>query len=200
MCIQSTSPQRLLSRDERRDAILRGAAAAFSRAGYAATSMDDVAVASGITRLIVYRHFESKAELYRSVLGQVGGRMRELFDEGRRRGERHDLAVRTFLSVARENPGGFTLLWRHASREPEFAGFASDARRAVVAVVLERLAGRTGDRVLERWVAEVMASYLVEGVLAWMDEGSPARDAEFLAFATRGLEALYTAWIGRANH
>jgi hypothetical protein len=40
-----------------------------------------------------------------------------------------------------------------------------------------------------------MASYLVEGVLAWMDEGSSKRDAEFVAFATRGLEALHDAWI-----
>jgi AcrR family transcriptional regulator len=162
--------------------------------------MDDVAVASGITRLIVYRHFESKAELYRAVLGQVGGRMRELFEAGLRRGERHDLAVKTFLRVARENPDGFTLLWRHAAREPDFARFASDARRAVVAVVLERIAGRTDDRTLERWVAEVMTSYLVEGVLAWIDEGSRARDAEFVTFATRGLEALHDAWIGRTNN
>jgi AcrR family transcriptional regulator len=199
MCIQSTTPKRLLSRDERRDAILRGAALAFSGAGYAATSMDDVATASGITRLIVYRHFESKAELYRAVLGQVGGRMRGLFDEGLRRGDRQDLAIRTFLTVARADPDGFTLLWRHAAREPEFAGFAAEARRAVVSVVLQRLAGRTGDPTVERWVAEVMASYLVEGVLAWMDEGQPERDEEFVAFATRGLEAMHNAWIQPAK-
>jgi AcrR family transcriptional regulator len=199
MAMGTVAGKRLLTRDERRRAILRGAAAAFSRAGYAATSMDDVAAASGITRLIVYRHFESKAELYRAVLAQAGGRMQELFEAGLRQGERHDLAIRTFLTVAREDPGGFTLLWRHAAREPEFAGFAAEARRAVVAVVFERLAGRTGDPMLERWAAEVMASYLAESVLSWLDEGSPGRDDDFVTFATRGLEALYRAWIARAT-
>ena len=59
---------RRLPREQRRQAILAGATQAFARAGFAATSMSDVASASGITQLIVYRHFESKADLYRAVL------------------------------------------------------------------------------------------------------------------------------------
>ena len=47
-----------LPRAARQAAILSGAAHAFARAGYAATSMEDIAAASGITKLIVYRHFD----------------------------------------------------------------------------------------------------------------------------------------------
>ncbi|HYD10163.1 MAG TPA: helix-turn-helix domain-containing protein, partial [Acidimicrobiales bacterium] len=67
MRIQTTSgsaptTRRLLSREDRAASILRGAADAFAHGGFAATSMEDVAAASGITKLIVYRHFGSKEE------------------------------------------------------------------------------------------------------------------------------------------
>jgi AcrR family transcriptional regulator len=63
-----TAPRQLLDRAARREAIVRGAAAAFAEKGYAGTSMEDVAAAAGITKLIVYRHFSSKEELYDAVL------------------------------------------------------------------------------------------------------------------------------------
>ena len=36
---------------------------------------------------------------------------------------------------------------------------------------------------------------LVEAVLAWLDEGTPDRDDEFLDYATAGLRAMYQAWV-----
>ena len=62
---------KLLPRAERRAAILHGAARAFASSGFADTSMEDVAAACGVTKLIVYRHFGSKEELYREILQQV---------------------------------------------------------------------------------------------------------------------------------
>jgi len=56
-----TAPGRqLLSRADRQAQLLRAAATAFARAGFAATSMDDVAAEAGVTKLIVYRNFDSK--------------------------------------------------------------------------------------------------------------------------------------------
>ena len=60
-------------------AVLQAAAEAFAHGGYAATSMEEIAAAAGITKLIVYRHFESKETLYRAVLEQVFDRQVELF-------------------------------------------------------------------------------------------------------------------------
>ena len=67
----TVATRQLLSRPERQATILRGAATAFARTGYAATSMEDVAAASGITKLIVYRHFDSKEELYDEVVAET---------------------------------------------------------------------------------------------------------------------------------
>src|SRR3954453_19628082 len=75
--IQMTATRQLLPRDERRAQILVTAARAFAAEGYAATSMDDVAKSAGVTKLIVYRHFASKAELYRAILERAANRLAE---------------------------------------------------------------------------------------------------------------------------
>ena len=83
-------------------------------AGFAATSMDDVAAASGITKLIVYRHFDSKEELYRADPA-AGVRPARRRSWSRPRAPRDaGLGARTLLTVAREDPAAFMLLWRHA--------------------------------------------------------------------------------------
>src|SRR5436189_436130 len=107
----------------RREAILQTAATVFARSGYAATAMDDIAAASGVTKLIVYRHFDSKEALYRAVLEQVFDRQAQLFVENVSRGLQAAGATSALLTAAREWPNGFRLLWRHAAREAQFAEY-----------------------------------------------------------------------------
>ena len=98
------SPRKLLSRAERQESILRGAAAAFAHTGFDGTSMEDVADASGITRLIVYRNFASKEDLYRAVLERVMVRLRDEFLAGYERSTDRDFVVRALLVVAATIP------------------------------------------------------------------------------------------------
>jgi AcrR family transcriptional regulator len=186
----------LLNKEERTASILRGAAAAFARTGFAATSMEDVAAASGITKLIVYRHFGSKEELYRAVLEQVSNRLVEEFVAGVEEG-RPAIGYRTFLTVARENPDGFVLLWRHATREPQFAAYAREFRSGAVGLATTPLAGAFATRpALARWAPEAIIDEMVSAVLAWLEHGHPAADEEFLATATAGLRAMVDSWRG----
>jgi AcrR family transcriptional regulator len=57
-----------LSRAERHDLILAHATDVFGTRGYHNVSMDDVAERAGISKALVYQHFESKDELYLAVL------------------------------------------------------------------------------------------------------------------------------------
>jgi AcrR family transcriptional regulator len=50
-------------RKRKRDAVLRVAAQAFNRRGFANTSMDDVATALGVSKPTVYQYFKSKQEI-----------------------------------------------------------------------------------------------------------------------------------------
>jgi len=173
--------------------ILAGAAHAFAQKGYAATSMEDIAAASGITKLIVYRHFTSKEELYRAVLERVATRMRDEFIARFNLGPAGDAAANAYLTVAREDPAGFRLLWRHAARERPFAEYAASLRARAVAAARDLL--RPFVRVdLLTWASESTVSFLVEATLNWLEWGDDARDDEFVALATSGLHALVGAW------
>jgi AcrR family transcriptional regulator len=189
-----TEVRQLLPRAERQDAILRGAARAFAHSGYAATSMEDVAAASGITKLIVYRHFDSKEELYRAVLQRVSDRLAEEFLTRMSRADRRGIGTESMLTIAREDPDGFSLLFRHAAREPQFAEYAHEHRTRAVLAARSMLQPVFGDTSLLGWGSETVVSYLVEAVLYWLEFGNEKRDAEMIELTTSGLHALVQAW------
>ena len=174
---------------------MQAAAEAFGAKGYAATSMDDVAAACGITKLIVYRHFDSKEALYDAVLERVSERLAEELIEGVRSGRPGVTAARALLVVAREDPAGFSLLWRHAARELQFSGHAEEVRKKGVRLADGLLTAMgVSDTTVRRWAAATIVSYLVAAVLHWLEEGTPERDAEFAEMLSRSLPALVTAW------
>ena len=189
-----TPTRQLLAKPERHAAILRGAATAFARSGFAATSMEDVAAACEVTKLIVYRHFDSKEELYRTILERVFHRMGEELEAGLRQPDLRGVGVRTILTVAREDPDGFVLLWRHAAREPQFAEYAHEQRELAVAAVRDLMALKSGDETMDHWFAESSFGWLIESVLTWLEVGDESRDAELVERSTGGLRAMRAAW------
>lgn len=189
---EATSPRRLLSRDERRAAIIDCAAAAFVRAGYTGTSMDDVARASGVTKLIIYRNFDSKEAVYRGVLEAVSGRLAEVF-AGEIEAGRRPAGARALLTVAREDPDAFVLLWRHAVREPRFAAYAEEFRGAATAITRELIDDQVQTELLD-WAAQTLVDWNVQAVLAWLTHGSPEGDEEFIERARRTVRAMLSAW------
>lgn len=187
--------RRLLRREERRASILRGAAAAFARTGFAATSVEEIADACEVTKVIVYRHFDSKEELYRAILQRVVDRqaeelVRQLGPPGQR-----GLGARTLLTVAREDPAAFTLLWRHAPREPQFATYAAELRSLAVGAVRDLMRLSSDDPAFDAWSAEVVIGWLVESVLTWLEVGDPGRDEEMVAWAGEGLRRMRSGWV-----
>ncbi|HLH68426.1 MAG TPA: TetR/AcrR family transcriptional regulator [Candidatus Dormibacteraeota bacterium] len=61
-----------LSREARRDQILRSAAAVFGRLGYEDARMEDVAKEAGIAKGLLYKHFPSKDSLFRALVDRQG--------------------------------------------------------------------------------------------------------------------------------
>jgi AcrR family transcriptional regulator len=161
-----------LGRAARREQILAAAARAFAGAGFTATSLDDVAREAAVTRAILYRHFDSKADLYRAVLDRVRSRLAR------------ETAAPTFsassidglLTAAADDPDGFRLLFHHAAREPEFRAEMDEFQRVSIGVALDQLAEQIPDPALARWAAQVMAFTVIESVIAWLDAGQPEPD------------------------
>jgi AcrR family transcriptional regulator len=64
--------------------ILDAALTVFVERGFAATRLDDVAVAAGISKGLLYRYFDNKAELFKEVVRQaLGSTIRDVGDRAR---------------------------------------------------------------------------------------------------------------------
>jgi AcrR family transcriptional regulator len=61
--MSSSATRRRLSGAERRELIEQAATRLFAERGYASTTVDDIVAAAGVTKPMLYRHFESKQEL-----------------------------------------------------------------------------------------------------------------------------------------
>ena len=193
MTATESEPRKLLAREDRRAQILGAAAAAFARAGFASTSMSEVAREAGVTRVLLYRHFDSKEALYRAVLDDALDGLGRAWDEREAAGLAA-AAVRAHLLAARANPDGYRLLWRHADTEPEFSGHAQQVRDLLVHVADEAI-GTDFRPELRSWAASTLVVSIIEGTLTWLDHGDPSDDETFIAAASTGLVQLVTGWV-----
>ena len=66
---------------ERRAAVLSCACNVFSRGSYHGTTTAEIARAAGVTEPILYRHFESKRDLYLACLDETWANLRVLWDD-----------------------------------------------------------------------------------------------------------------------
>lgn len=73
----STSATARMPRAQRRNQLLELATQVFTEKGYQATSMDDIAAAAGVTKPVLYQHFNSKQSLYIEVLDIIAESMLE---------------------------------------------------------------------------------------------------------------------------
>jgi AcrR family transcriptional regulator len=165
-------PVRRLRRAERREQILAAATHAFARSGFAATSLDDIATQAGVSRAILYRHFDSKTDLYRAVLDRACTRLADATGTGNFTAASIDALV----GVAAADPDGFRLLFRHAAREPEFRREMDRFQEAMVAVARRELVQVIPDSSWAAWAAHLAPRVAVEAVMAWLDAGQPDRE------------------------
>ena len=190
--------RRLMPRPLRAASILTAASRAFARGGYAATSMDDVAAEADVSKLILYRHYDSKRDLYEAVLAEVETRLAAIeprpaglagvsLDQAAGEAAATMLAI---LGVAREVPDAYRLLYQHAAHEPLFAARAARVKETGVTRIASLLAPHVADATLLRWTARLVTATADEAVLAWLDLGDPDRDAEAAERLVRTMGAM----------
>ncbi len=112
-------------------AILDGAMQEFLANGYAATSMDRVAIAAGVSKATVYSHFQDKAGLFAALVQQLAeDKFRTVFDprdENSLQGEPRAVLTKVATSIlnqAAHNPQGcefMRLIIGESGRFPELS-------------------------------------------------------------------------------
>jgi AcrR family transcriptional regulator len=126
---QSSTPR--LSATARREQLLDVALVVFARNGYHDTSMNDIADAAGVTKPVLYQHFDSKRELYQALLDEVSNRLLTAIvtaaagaTDGREQTER---GFRAYFRWVAEDHDAFMLLYGGGTRQDD--EFAHAVRR-----------------------------------------------------------------------
>jgi AcrR family transcriptional regulator len=185
-----------LPREARRAQLIEAAASTFIANGYDKTSMDQVAQTGGVSRLIVYRIFGSKEDLYRAVLRQLLVDLGAAFEGLSFQAVAERGAARLMMPVARAHPDAFRLLCRDAAHQQPFEDIADEFRTYVTMYARAILSTIIEDATLLDWAARTAGAHLIDGICNWLDDGDAARDEEITATMIAGLRALAGAWSG----
>lgn len=110
---------------ERRQQLVRTAITVFAEQGYAATTMDSIAVRAGITKPILYRHFDSKHDLFLTLMSEIGRRITDQVVADVMAAttpyERVQFGVKSFVAYMVDHNDEFRLAFGEGSRsEAEF--------------------------------------------------------------------------------
>ena len=121
--------------------------------------------------MILYRHFDSKTELYQAVLDRMCARLEAHVEEPV--GGFTDASIDGLIEAAAESPAGFRLLFHHALREPEFKERIEKFRADITAAAYLQISAFIADEALARWAAHLAPVAAVEAITAWLDTGQP---------------------------
>lgn len=193
----TTSPPRLAA-SARREQILDVALEVIGAAGYHGASMNDIAEAAGVTKPVLYQHFESKHQLYLALIDAAGERMIGAIadatanaPDGRSQTE---LGFRAYFRWVADDRDAFMLLFGgNARRDDEFSravrritDSAAEAIAPLIAVDMDPERRRTIAHGLAG-LAEGTSRYLIERAEPF-DPDEVAATVSRLAWA--GLRAL----------
>jgi AcrR family transcriptional regulator len=163
---------RRLSAEARRAQLLKVARDVFASDGFHGAAMEQIAVRAGVTKPVLYQHFESKKELYLGLLEDDMARLleeiRRAIETARSNRERIERATGAYFKFIDDNEGSFRLLFR------ETMGADDEFRR-----VIERFRDQ-----LAHSIAAVIAA----------ETTLPAPESELLARAVMGIAESAAQW------
>lgn len=160
---------------ERRELVLRAGGAEFGRRGFEAARIEDIARSAGVTKPIVYRHFDSKKGLYLALLrkhevdlptfvANAGDSPREILE--------------VWLDYVRLNAHAWLMLFRDRGGDQEMQAVREEVSLTARQVLAAFVAHRRPDLEPER--VEPMAEMLVSGLaglaLWWIDRPDTSKD------------------------
>jgi AcrR family transcriptional regulator len=134
-------PRRRLTAEERRESILDAANHVFGEHGYEHVRIDDVAAAAGISKALIYEHFESKQDLYSELMNRAAmDLLRVLVQAASAEGMEGPLrmenaAAAGFLWV-QEHPHAFHMFIRDVT-DPEISAQQEALRRGAVTAMAD---------------------------------------------------------------
>lgn len=191
--------QRRLSAEARRAQLIAIAREVFVEDGYDGAGMEAIATRAGVTKPVLYQHFESKKELYLALLGEdmtaLQASVENALDSAKTNRDRIERGLAAYFEFIDENEGSFHLLFRETlGSEPDFREVVERFRDSVAARIGKIIAEETS---LPIQVSELLARGVMgmgESAAQWWLEGRSVDKREVLKdlseLAWRGLSGL----------
>ena len=191
----TASPERRrLPVAQRRELITDAAGRLFGERGYDGARLDEIAAAAGVTKPVLYRHFDSKRDLYLALLARHRDDLPSFVEAIPREGSaevRLRIGVEVWLAYVEEHDYAWRMLFRDTGGGPEIAAFrreVQDRAREVIVAMLRLLEGAAIPEGELEPLAELLRSGMASLVLWWMDNPEASRETL--------VDAIARVWSG----
>lgn len=193
-----------LTAERRKEQLLRAAAVEFAEGGYTGTQIEAIVARAGVTKPVLYRHFDSKTGLYLELLerhakdmpgfltgpvgvGEVEARFTEILDR--------------WFSYVEANPYGWRMLFRDAGGGTEIEAYREAVRaraRALIADFLRESPAFDLPPSLVEPIAELIRGGLAALAL-WSQENSDSPRSALVAAGARLIAGVAESDLRRAG-
>ncbi|WP_344455651.1 helix-turn-helix domain-containing protein [Actinocorallia aurantiaca] len=140
---------RRLSAATRREQLMAAALAEFGRRGFHLTQMEHVAAAAGVSKALLYQHFESKDQLFsevaQAIVDDLTTRLADSEVENASSLERVGGMVSTLFDYATAEPDAWSVIIRHLDK-PEVGVELRELRESFGEAASDRLLSRRRQR------------------------------------------------------
>jgi AcrR family transcriptional regulator len=191
--VKPAGPRRLPV-EERRGLIVEAAGRLFGERGYEGARLDDIAAAAGVTKPVLYRHFESKRALYLALLARHRDDLASFAGAIPAKGP-PEARLRAVLDVwfayVEDHSYAWKMLFRDTGGGPEIHAFRLEVHaraRAVLVEVIRSLSEVSVPRRELEPLAELMSMGMAGLVLWWIDDPGRSRQAI--------VDAMTRVWAG----
>jgi AcrR family transcriptional regulator len=145
---QTPDPRKRLTAAARRELIAAAATELFAERGYQGASIEEIARRSGVTPPVVYDHFKSKRDLYRSLLEGHFADLRQVWAENfvgeDPPGQRIARSFDAWFAYVEAHPFAGRMLFRDTTGDPRLAAMHAEVAAGSRAAVMPLVAGLPG--------------------------------------------------------
>jgi AcrR family transcriptional regulator len=180
--------------EQRRAVIVEAAGRLFGEHGYEATRLDDIALAAGVTKPILYRHFASKRALYLALLERHRadlGSFAEVIPATGPTQERLRTVLEVWFAYVEAHSYAWKMLFRDTGGGAEIQDFRLEVHARARAVLVEMISSLSEVPIPRRELeplAELMSMGMASLVLWWIDNPGLSRAAV--------VDAMTRVWAG----
>lgn len=138
--------RRRLTAELRREGLIEIARHAFAARGYEGVRTQDIAAVAGVSEALLYRHFESKRDLFLEVMRGSAAALQERVGQAiatAPEGRQLDDALGAFVEFVADRSSGWSMIGAQVA-DDEIAAAQQVARRECLAVLVDVLAADAG--------------------------------------------------------